>query len=255
MKKERVSNLASVGIIFRASDPSEIFLEVKDDGYPLKVFRRCLCPIGGNWIGEAGKRDRNPLDTFRREFLEEISLEKAIASTLELKLLGIESESNFYQTPRKDRIPTSEERRILAELKQVVVENCIPFGDFKNQIPTEVILRAEPESKREGYTGVVSYWFIPLSEEWWNRLVVLQRSFGNLSNESITVITSLREIIETGTKTAFGHDHALQEFFLSFGLTNAHRFPLIEGIITEDRGKILASYDEYLARYDIQKKP
>lgn len=254
MKKERVSNLASVGIIFRTANPSEIFIEIKDDGYPLKVFRRCLCPIGGNWIGEAGKRDRKPLDTFRREFDEEISLQRAIASTLELKLLGFEPEGNFYQTPKKDYIPTSDETKIFAELKQVIAESCTPFGDFKCQIPKEVILREEPESKREGFTAIVSYWLVAVSEDRWKQLTNLQRAFGNLSNESITIITSLREIIETGTKTAFGHDRALQKFFLSFGLKDAYRLPFIEGIQAKEVGKTLASYEEYMSKYDIQRK-
>ena len=244
--KEKVSNIAGVMIIFRAKNPAEIFIEVKDDGYPLKRFRRCLCPIGGNWIGERAKGDRNPLDTARREINEELTLERMIASTLELKLLGIETEGNFYQTPKKNYIPNSEEIKTLAELKQIITENCTPFGDFLYHFRI---------SQKESLMPLVSYWLVALREDEWDRLVNLQKKFGNLSNESITIITSLKEIIETGTRVAFGHDRALQKFFLSFGLSDAHQMPLMGGITSKEMGKTLVSYEEYMAQYDIKRKP
>jgi len=57
LKKIIVDSSASVGIIVRAKNPEEIFAEIKDDGYPIKLFQRLLNVIGGNWIGEAAKTD------------------------------------------------------------------------------------------------------------------------------------------------------------------------------------------------------
>ena len=48
----------------------------------MKAFRRCLCPIGGNWIGETAKGDLNPHSTFKREIIEELALEKNIQPLL-----------------------------------------------------------------------------------------------------------------------------------------------------------------------------
>ena len=253
--KKVIDHIASVGIIIRAKRPNEIFIEVKNDGYPIKVFRRCLCPIGGNWIGESAKQDGNTLRTFQREVMEELSLEKQIAFTLELDLLGIKPEGSFYQTPNAGKKPTREEIATLNELKQVITETCTPFGDYYISIPKEVVDRDDPENKHDGFDVVVSYWVVALNEEHWDQLATLQRTFKNLSNESITIITSLEEIVKTGTKSAFGHDRPLQQFFLSSGFPLAEKFPMINGISCQDAGQPLNSYREYLENYDVLRKP
>ena len=73
MKKIAVNNTASVVIIFRQKNPAEVFLEIKDDKYPMRVFQRCLNIIGGNWIGEQALNDFGPLGTLYRELQEEIT--------------------------------------------------------------------------------------------------------------------------------------------------------------------------------------
>ena len=83
--------------------------------------------------------------------------------------------------------------------------------------PKQYRIRSDPENKRDGYSSVVSYWGVALNEAW-KKVNNLQKKFGNLSNESITVITSLSEIVNPGSKFAFGHDKPIQEFFLSYGL-------------------------------------
>lgn len=249
-----VNNISSVTIIARAAKRNQIFIEVKDDGYPLRVFRRCLCPIGGNWIGQAARQDRNPLDTVRREINEELSLDKRTASMLELSLLGMKPEKNFYQTPSFDQPAEEAEIKVLNELKRVITESCAPFGDYLQIIPKEVLDRADPENKRDGFAGICSYWVVVLNEYDWEQLTALQKKFGNLSNESVTLFTSLEEIIETGVKTAFGHDRPLQQFFLCHGFSAARQFPLIEGISSQPI-PTMASYTDYLEKYEILRKP
>ena len=255
MEKQCVNNVASVGLIIRKADPSQIFIEVKDDGYPMKAFRRTLCPIGGNWIGEAARYDRSTLNTFHRELREELLLEKHTASTLELKLLGHIPDDNFYNVPTKEQIATEDEVRLLEELKQVMIENCIPFGDYINVVTKEVLDLADPKNESDGFTSLVSYWIVALNEAYWQNLTKLQNRFGNLSNESITVITTLDEIVREGVKIAFGHDRVLQQFFLCYGLELARNIQLIDGIFSQEVGKPMASYKDYLEKYEIKKKP
>lgn len=255
MEKAFIDHIAGVGIVFRASDPSQVFIEIKDDGLPIKAFRRGLCPIGGNWIGELAKKDRNALETFRREFNEEIALKSIAASTLELRLLGDIPEGNFYQTPRANYTPSDEETEALNSLKRFITGVREPFGDYIIDMPKEVFDKADPENKREGFNVLVSYWLIALSEIQWGQLVSLQDSFANLSNESVTVITSLEEIVDAGIKFAYGHDRPLQEFFLTQGFQSARRLSLIDGIAYQKVGMPLASYSDYLDIYDVKRKP
>ena len=152
-------------------------------------------------------------------------------------------------------MPSGEEVKILAEFKEYAASFCCPFGDFIHAIPTEIIRKAEPESKRDGFKPLVSYWLVPLPEKLWQKLTYLQQKFGNLSNESITVITSLEEIIASGMKTAFGHDRVLQKFFLSFGFQEARHLPILDGIESRNVGNTLASYADYTQKYEILRKP
>jgi hypothetical protein len=250
-----VDHVSGVGIIFRESDPSQIFIEIKDDGLPIKAFRRGLCPIGGNWIGEPGKKDQNTLDTFRREFNEEITCKRMIASTLELHLLGHAPEGNFYQTPRTDYTPSDKEIETLDNLKKFITNAREPFGDYIIDMPKAVFDRADPDNKQEGFNVLVSYWLVALSEKQWGQLVDLQNKLANLSNESITIITSLKEIVDAGIKSSYGHDRPLQEFFSNQGFQLAYKLPLTNGIICRKVGMPLASYSDYLDIYDVKRKP
>ena len=79
----------------------------------------------------------------------------------------------------------------------------------------------------------------------------LQERFKNLSNESITLITSLEEIIRTGTKTSFVHDRVLQRFFLGRGFKKAENLPLVPELTSVAAGMPLPTYRDYLERYEV----
>lgn len=255
MGKIRVNNICGVGIIYRRANPSEIFIEVKDDGYPQKLMRRKLCPIGGNWIGERAKRDSNPYVTFTRELGEELSFERPIRDTVELYLLGQAEVETFSPTPVVREAET-EDKRHIEQIKAKIVSNAMPFADFVNSVSKAALDSADPQNTRDGYAALASYYASGLEEETWRALCELQKAFGNLSNESITLITTLDEIIRTGTKTAFGHDRALKAFFLQMGLEAAKNFPLLQdGVDGVWAGASKATYDEYLLKYDVLKKP
>ncbi|MFC1789734.1 hypothetical protein ACFLYY_02020 [Patescibacteria group bacterium] len=258
MEKTSVNSISGVGIIFLATNPSQIFIETKDDRLPIKIFRRGLCPIGGNWIGEAGKKDQNAWDTFCREVNEELNFESIVVSTRELRLLGLIPKDSFYRTPRLsyDYKPNAKETETFNNLKKFITSVRKPFGDYIITISKEVLDRADPENKHKGFSGLVSYWLVALPEDYWKQLVNLQNVFGNLSNESISTITSLKEIVDAkDVRFAYGHDRPFQDFFLSRGFQLAKKIPLIEGIIHRKVGMPLSSYSKYLDMYDVRRRP
>ena len=249
-----ISNISSVAFIYRASNPSEIFFEIKDDGHPIKLVRRTLCPIGGNWIGESARGDRGPLDTVRREIREELSLERPVR-TWELQAFGGESVDQFAPTPISDLQVTRDHLLSLSAVKEAINRMLMPFGTYLNTVTKEAMTRADPGNTREGYTGLSCYWLAPLDEQTWHVLVKLQSDFGNLSNESLTVMTNVHEIVERQICGAFAHERVLQRFFLAMGFQEAKRMPLTEGTASVCAGSALASYEDYLEIYDVQKRP
>ncbi len=228
---------------------------MKDDGHPIKLYRRGLCCIGGNWIGEQAKNDLNPLATYKREVGEELSFGKTTASTLELRLLGLQPEGNFYSVPTTGVVPSTDDESALMEIKNILTSRCAPFGTWINFITKRALDAADQKNTREGFSTLSCYWTTALKEDEWKTLVGLQKKFGNLSNESITVVTSLDEILESGVSGAFVHEQVLQQFFLSFGFKEAMKMRIIPHQTSTYAGTALASYDEYLERFEVVKHP
>ncbi len=255
-KKGRINNISAVGIVFRISDPRQIFLEMKTHDYPRKVFAGKGLIVGGNWIGDRAKNDFWPRDTLVREWQEEITFDKPIGNFYELNLLFSECRLDTYQVEGSDWKASEAEIKELLRLKEIVAEGYEPFSDYLQFIPEQVFWRGEPEYSKGDYWGLCSVWQSGLSEEDWNSLVRLQNLAGNLSNESITVIRSLEEILKTGWNIAWGQDRVLKEFFMSRGFKEAENFPLIPGIMTQRLGDPLKDYkNEYLNLYEVEKRP
>lgn len=253
--KRSVNGISAVGIIYLDSDPSKIFSDMKDGTYPRKAFRMKLLCLGGNWIGDAAKADPSPIHTFCREVHEELSFSKPISSTLELAKLFADHVAENYVVEGKDVPITEDDRFDLATVKAEIRGRAEPFGDFYQFVPRVIFDRADSNNKAGDYQGLCSVYTAAISLQTWEKLCRIQEKFGNLSNESITVVTSLDEIVRTGWQTAWGHDRILKEFFLSKGLKTAQNFPLIPDIQVERLGMPLASYNEYLAAYDVAKHP
>jgi hypothetical protein len=85
--------------------------------------------------------------------------------------------------------------------------------------------------------------------------VRLQNKFGNISNESVTLLTSLDEILALKQKSAFSHDRVLKLFFEKMTHEQISEFPLVEGLSTEYVGETKVSYKEYDQLYEIKKSP
>ena len=251
-----VNNVSSVFIIARRKDPGDIFIEVKDDGYPMAFFRRQLCLIGGNWIGDSAKGDQNPMDTAKRELSEEMSFDRPIRSAVELAQLGMaDASQKFAPTPIEDVKPTDADVLNLAHLKEAVQRQCTPFGMFVNTCPKSLLDGADPSNKRDGFSGIACYWVSLLKEDQWAMLCALQDKFHNLSNESVTIVTSVDALVDREMRVAFGHDQPLQRFFLAMGIPRAKEMRIVREITSELVGTSPASYADLLEQYDILKKP
>ena len=252
--KTQITDISAVGIICRACNPSQIFVEIRYDCHPIKLMRRQLCLIGGNWIGEAAKNDMNPFATFRRGLNEELSFEEPIRNTEKLTLIGMTEAETSVPTPSKKTEATQVDKCVLNQLRDVIADSATPFGDFLSTVQSTMDA-ADPANTRDGFTSLASYWTVYLDEIRWEKLCALQKKFGNLSNKSVTMITSLEEIVRTNTEMAFPHDRVLQAFWRKSGFHMAEQLPLVPGIESVAAGMPFDNYEEYLELFEISKNP
>ncbi|MBI2640209.1 MAG: hypothetical protein HYW90_04980 [Candidatus Sungbacteria bacterium] len=232
MGKLAIKAIAGVVIIYKYSDPSWIFMERKPDNYPHRVFRRKLCPFGGRWGGNEAKNDENPKSTLIRELEEEF----------EINRLALPHPGDILR---------------FAEVKRAILNKLTPFGDFLLVIPPSVFKTADPDSKREIWVSIASYWTVGLSDEEWETLTKLQRMYGNLCNEGTSTITSLDRVLEFGKPLfSWGSDRVMKEFWVNKGMGAALYVPFLPGIgVYRLRSEPLGSYREYLDYYDVFHKP
>ena len=127
-------------------------------------------------------------------------------------------------------------------------------------------LSADPNNTVGDHRSLCSVFAVGLPNDLWIKLERLQKKFGNLSNESITVVTTLSEIVQTGWQTAWGQDRVLQDFFLNKInrkpkpiprlVCEVENFPIMDSItMTRQAEGGFSSYDQYLARYEVLKRP
>ncbi len=254
--KRAINNIAGICIIYKASDPSRAFLETKTPGYT-KAFVGSYCLMGGNWILQAAANDGNTRGTVIREVCrEELSFEKSLEGGVELKALGL-GDDTPYEWPKEVRIPPTQfDNWALDQIKITISGVAQPFGDYILSVDKSVFAAADPDSKKESYTGLASYFAAGLPDNVWDLLERLQNKFGNLSNESRSFIASLDDLLTNQLRGSWGHDRVLRDFFLSHGLATAELLPLVPGITAERVHMPLATYDpDYLSRYDVAKKP
>lgn len=248
-----VNNFCSIGIIFPIANPRFIFTDIKWQ-YPVKAWDNMICPQGGNWFGPDAKSDGGPLDTLRRELSEELSFEKSTSGDELSKILDIPA-GPAVSIPAGNRPPTEEEKTHLREIVDALTKNIVPFGDFYSFMPRSILDAADPANQRGDAAAIVSAWCIPLSSEAWNKLAELQKTFGNLSNESRSVITSIDRMIASHTYIAFGHDRILQAFWQAMGIAESKNVPLVEGIEHRLIGTARSSWTDYFDEWNPTKRP
>lgn len=233
----------------------KILIERKTENYPYKVFAGYGLIIGGTRIGDDAKNDKGPFDTAIRKIREEFSFERPIIGLDRLNELFNESRQGAYQIPKSNWSPSETDRSALEHIKWAVRKFSRPLGDFEIFVPGEIIKDKNPEWARGDVKYLLSAWSVGLPFPDWEILTDLQNKSGNLSKESLTIITDLSQIMETGLQFAWGHDHVLRYFFLRMGLREALDFPLFPGISAEYCGSPLGTYDDYERFYNIAKKP
>ncbi len=254
MQKPSVGNISAAGIIYKESDPSQIFVETKDSGYPVKVFRNCICLIGGNYIGDGAKSDQNPCDTFLRESDEELSFEKKLITQEEYEKIGIFGGKAYHAAACKKE-PATYDVFDLCDLKAAIRERARHFVDSIQHVPKSVFASADQTSKRDDLTGLNSCWAVPLDDDTWETLFDLQDNFGNLSNESISFLTSLNEILTSNIRCSWGYDRILQKFFLEHGLAEAENMAMVPGVEVKFLGEAMPSYGHYFQKFRVANHP
>lgn len=256
-KRKKVSHCSSVLIIYRLSDPSQVFAEVKDFGYPVKVFAGGYCLIGGNWIArnEAGPAhaDRSPYDTVVREFREEFTLKRTKVDPGECAKLGIADNVEAYTTSL-DREPTEEDSARLDFLRDRIITKIIHYRSAIIEVPADVFLKADPGYSKGGYTILTSYFYAGLGEESWAELMYLQEKYGNLSNESLTTVLTLNRLFDGKPLGTWGHDQALQAFFMDFDM-EAEAMPIVLGITAIEVVSAPGDYQGILERFEVENYP
>lgn len=255
--KVAVSHLSAVALVYPQSNPAWLFLDHKDKGYP--NFPNRLCPIGGNWVGEAAKQDKNPWATLAREIMEELVILEGVEQTVSAeearKDLGYQ-EAEDYVLKRKPL--TGEElvksQQELEKIKRRLVDALTPFGDYYQIVPGAVLKRLTGKDKPD-VRAICSYWTCPLSDELWQRLLLLKQKAGRLSNESFDRVVSVRQIVSQKLEFVWGHDQVVQRHFINEGFPEAFEMPMVDGIVMQEIGEPMSYYKRYLEKYEFQKSP
>ena len=248
-----VDNIGAAAIVFRGRDPRQIFLD-KKVGYPICAFANKLYPIGGTWIGDDALNDVNPLGTLRREIGEELNPNGGLHHK-DLSAMGFPESTHSSELRKQGLTPSNSEAQTLKGLVKVIQESLLPFGDFINHAPREVLDTADVDNKLDGVTALMSVWLAPLRDIEWQLLISLQGSLGNLSSESASIVTSVSHIIDVGCEFALGTDRIYKQFFESIGIQEAAKLPLISSVSSELIGHPRPEYADYLTSFQVGRKP
>lgn len=251
--KQAIKTITGSGFLYKLSDPTQVFLEIKTPGY-WPIFVGTGYFIGGNWVGPAAQQDIRPRETFAREVRSEISFKRPAVSYDELKVFCPWIQDDDYVAPGGDYQATSDE---LARLNRIIeaFANAEWFGDFLSHTPQSLIQKGHDTYAGGDLLTLVSAFCAGLSDDLWEDLVSLQTAAGNLSNESQTVILSLSDIITSGFRLGVGYANILRIFFERHGLRNLEQMPVFPEITVTEVDGPFQTYPAYLERYEVEKHP
>ncbi len=248
-----IHNCSATGIIHQASAPANLLLDVKTPGYPILTYVGAGLLPGGNWVRPNATNDRTPLGTYRREILEELTLENAAFDQEEMNELFGKGHLGHAPTARNIKA-TSEDKQILADIVTVIHSRAKPYGAFIQTVEKSIFNMKNPQNKQGRYEGLCHVFTVPLSDQEWSSLVDLQHRFGNISNEAQSMVTSLEDIIAKNIPIGWGQDRILKKFFKEHGLSEADQMLLMSNTQAE-QVSFENSYDEVLKRYQVEKIP
>lgn len=249
----KITNCASVGIVYRAKQPGHVLIETKTPGYPRKVFVGRGNLLGGNWVGKV-KEDQSPLGTFRREIREELSFGNPVLDSEEIQVLF--GTGTIASPPQiRDISPNENDREALLRVVSAICDGAKPLGAYLQVNSRDIFDVGDLRNKADGLTGLVSIFEVPLEEDVWFSLLDLQEKFGNLSNESQSTPTSVWEILERDIRIGWGQDRILMQHFLRHGIDEAIGMQLMPHITIKEWGPVAADYGTYLQALEIEKIP
>lgn len=264
MEKTKVNNVCVGAWFCQKSNPSNIFVDRKFQ-YPIPAIDGRLAVIGGNWFGLEADNDEKPLGTLVREVSEELSLKHGKASMAEMGKLDNSGVVGEYQTPQGSAEATPEDIALLERIRAAVIANAEFFNAYVITTKDQYFWRADPaDEKARGIVSLACYYAVPLEDELWAGLARLQAKFGNLSSESVTVMTFLGEMLAAQrTETdpykrfdfAWAHGWAVKEYFISKGFVGARELELPYYTDAELVVTSVESYADILERFEVAKMP
>jgi hypothetical protein len=194
------------------------------------------------------------LGTYIREIQEELSFGNPAVDPKEMDVLF--GKGHVGHPPAlRDIHPIPEDEVALTKLVQSVLLHATPFGAFVATAERSVLDMGNPKNKMGDYSGLVSVFSVPLPDDEWFALVDLQAKFGNLSNESQSIVTSIWEIAEKGFKIAWGQDRILRDFFSQHGFSKEADTMLLMPYTRVHEVSFCDTYEGYMREYDIDKIP
>ena len=260
--RQNASHIAAVTLIFPEDDQTVFFCDLKDEGY---IFPWSLIMTGGNWVGEGARADKNPNDTAAREIMEELTLTPKQQRGVEADLLFGGGSEDFTR-PRPLIEPTSADRNLLENLKRFIVLARKPFSDFWCIASGDDLWRLSGDqykqrmskkglSRADNLRGICSVGLSPLPRKSWADLLYLQNKYRNISQESLSFVASLENIVSTGLNFSYGQDKMYQRILLRHGYDQARNLSCAPEYLVEEIGEPMDTYQDYLDLYEVAKKP
>jgi len=244
-----VNHVGAMSMIYCVDDFRLMILNQKDGEHSISMAKNCLNVVGGSFIGEAAKKDKNPLATVTRHLQFKLSLigERPVDDTVLKELDLIDVVQNRQNKQNIVDVKSADERE-LAEIKNRIISNTVPFGDYLLTTPAGVINETKP------IKVIFSYFTSPVDIKDWQALKRLYAKYETLSSVDEVKIVNFQSILDSGQNFAFGHDIAVRNF-LSQGAADLVEMPMVQGVKGEFIGCARDFYQDYFNEFDVLLHP
>ena len=241
MQKVKVRNLSAVGIVYMASSPSLVLLNMNvARGASPRAFQWTLGLLGGEWNGRLAQADANPLSTFKR------SVEA------DLMVRSRHGEDPVYG--KDDGGFTREQTTKFFNFRKAVLTKAVPWRDYLVSVD-QTTLSSVPGGHEQPYQALVSYHLVGLDESEWLYLQSTLDQFENVSRSGLSHTATYRDIIARGQAFGFGHETAMIDFWSGHGYCEALHLRRLLGRPAANLGTPLSTYKDYVSTYDFEQRP
>lgn len=240
MQKLKVRNLSAVGIIYLASNPSQVLVNMNTGRITPRAFRWTLNLFGGQWNGRSAQADANPLATFKR----------VIETDLSIRFKS--NDSGFYG--KDDGGLSREQTAKFLNFRKAVLTKAVPWRDYLVSIDQSV-LGVVPGGHEPPYNALISYHLVGLDESQWLYLQETLDSFDTVSQSGHSHTATYHDIIARAQGFGFGHETAMIDFWAECGHCEALHLRRLLPKSAVKLGAPMPSYKEYVSTYDIEVRP